>query len=216
MYIYIYIYIYTYIYIYYVYAWILIPTKKLVRTNLGCSSRTKNTSFRQVFDESTSTDGGPFSAYANTTNTILGAGTLAVPIAMSSAGLLSYLLMTAGVISVHSMTATGSCFFWEVDGGTYWRGVDVAMARLELLLFMPVRCDCDLERLKCLDEQQSKMGGKRPWFHVVAPRGQLVGDGGRLLTQRCCKELWRHCSRISWHLCCPHETWLRSCAFQGC
>ncbi|CAL1131488.1 unnamed protein product [Cladocopium goreaui] len=58
----------------------------------------------QVFDESTSTDGGPFSAYANTTNTILGAGTLAVPIAMSSAGLLSYLLMTAGVISVHSMT----------------------------------------------------------------------------------------------------------------
>ena len=210
------IYIYTYIYIYYVYAWILIPTKKLVRTNLWCSSRTKNTSFRQVFDESTSTDGGPFSAYANTTNTILGAGTLAVPIAMSSAGLLSYLLMTAGVISVHSMTATGSCFFWEVDGGTYWRGVDVAMARLELLLFMPVRCDCDLERLNCLDEQQSKMGGKRPWFHVVAPRGQLVGDGGRLLTQRCCKELWRHCSRISWHLCCPHETWLRSCAFQGC
>lgn len=61
---------------------------------------------RQVFDD-TSTDGGPFSAYTNTTNTILGAGTLAVPIAMSSAGLLSYLLMTAGVISVHSMTATG-------------------------------------------------------------------------------------------------------------
>lgn len=57
----------------------------------------------QVFDESTS-DGGPLSAYVNTSNTILGAGTLAVPIAMSSAGLLSYLLMTAGVISVHSMT----------------------------------------------------------------------------------------------------------------
>lgn len=52
-------------------------------------------------------EGGVFSAYTNTANTILGAGTLAVPIAMSSAGLVSYLVMTALVILVHSITVTG-------------------------------------------------------------------------------------------------------------
>jgi len=45
-----------------------------------------------------------FSAFTNTTNTILGAGTLAVPIAMSSAGFIAYILMTLVVIRVHSTT----------------------------------------------------------------------------------------------------------------
>ena len=45
-----------------------------------------------------------FSAFTNTTNTILGAGTLAVPIAMSSAGFMAYILMTLVVILVHSTT----------------------------------------------------------------------------------------------------------------
>ena len=56
----------------------------------------------QVLDSTS--DGGFFSAYTNTANTILGAGTLAVPIAMSSAGLLSYLLITAAVILIISVT----------------------------------------------------------------------------------------------------------------
>lgn len=48
--------------------------------------------------------GSSFSAYANATNTILGAGTLAVPIAMSSAGLVSYELITLFVVAVNFTT----------------------------------------------------------------------------------------------------------------
>ncbi|CAE7671092.1 avt5, partial [Symbiodinium pilosum] len=48
--------------------------------------------------------GSVFSAYVNAANTILGAGTLAVPIAMSSAGLLSYELITVLVVAVNFTT----------------------------------------------------------------------------------------------------------------
>jgi len=53
---------------------------------------------------STPGGGSSFSAYVNATNTILGAGTLAVPIAMSSAGLVSYELITLFVVAVNFTT----------------------------------------------------------------------------------------------------------------
>ena len=161
---------------------------------------------------------------------------------MSSAGLLSYLLMTAGVISLHSMTATGSCFvkgWMAVDGGTCWRSDDGTLARLKLLWFISLpelwlwkiaydfvmSCDCFTMCCDCFMAVVSRSVRSIPPSEPQSkkmsgvfrqPWGQLAGDGGRLLTQRRCEELRRHRSGISWHLCCPHATRINSPnRFQG-